>query len=146
MIARRRTAPVKVLEKDVRKAVRDWLDAKRIPHIPIEARRPIMVREGKMIFRNEQARDAGIADFIALEKPGPYTKPFILEHWAQPIAIECKGSNGKHSTAQREWKDWWLGLGFTYLLVRSVEDLEKLWPCAVAKKPLAGFKQTVALG
>jgi len=115
----------RVLEKDVRRAIRDWLDLKQIPHIPIESRKPLRNAKGDIFFVNEQARDKGVADFIAFIDIIPWGDGGS----ADPIAIEAKRfPDGVQSDAQKEWQAWWEGLGFYYILARSVEDVVKAWP------------------
>jgi len=114
--------PPPVPERAVRRAVRDWLDANRIPHIPIESRKPLRDKSGAIYFVSEQARDKGICDILALPRIRGWTLNPV------PVAIEVKSSTGKQSEAQQEWQAWWTRVGFVYLLVHSVEELEREWP------------------
>ena len=124
-----------VPERAVRRAVRDWLDAKRIPYVPIEARKPIR-KNGQVIFTSERPEDRGIADFLAFRgisiNPWPEVHEFPprnIRRWVHVVAIECKRSHGgRHSEAQKAFQARWAAWGFTYLLVRSVDELIAQWP------------------
>lgn len=117
-------------ERLVRQSLRAWLDLHKIPHIPVEPIRPF-VKDGTIRFRTEQPRDKGCADFIAFVPAcgfNAYGAQIAEPVHIIPIAIEAKSSRGKQSAAQQEWERWWTGQGFTYILVRSVDDLKKAWP------------------
>ena len=116
-----------VPERDVRKAIRGWLDAHKIPHVAVEPIRPF-IKDGQVRFRTEQARDKGCADFVALLPILGRPTRYYAVGWVRPVAIEAKSSTGKQSPAQREWQAWWECCGFTYILARSVEDIENAWP------------------
>ena len=127
-------AMLKVPEKDVRKAIRDWLDAKRIPHIPVEARHPLRVKDGHVFFRHEQARDKGIADFIAFP-----TQEEGMEVFVRPVAIEAKRyPDGVQSADQIHWETWWRSLGFDYIVARSADDVQRGWPINMTGREWGG--------
>ena len=121
-----RNPPV-IPETAVRKSIRDWLDLQHIPHIPVEARKPLRMPDGSVFFVNEREEDKGIADIIAFRQRGWIGS--TGEHICAPIAIEVKRSRGGvQSDAQKAFQARWEAWGFQYILAPSLEVVIAQWP------------------
>jgi len=47
----------------------------------------------------------------------------LILGWRTFIWIEMKSANGRLRPAQRDWRDWCIGIGAPWFLCRSVEDV-----------------------
>lgn len=100
---------LKTLEKDIQKAILQYLKAKRIFHY----------RQNSGAFKTENgfmrtASVNGLPDIVAI-KEGIY------------IGLEVKTQNGRQSDAQRGIQDEITKAGGFYFVVRSVEDVQMIF-------------------
>lgn len=68
----------------------------------------------------------GMADILAFPHLPDHdlTPPYVV---IKPTWLECKTAKGKQSEAQKSFQALVESHGHTYAVVRSIEDVERLW-------------------
>ena len=118
--------PSKPTEAQTKKAVKDWLRAKKILYVQINQIRPVTnpkTRETYFIAIDAELR--GAPDLIV------FRKPVFRNHQGgmqilPAVACEIKSWRGTLSHDQIAWRERWLETGGIYLIVRKVEDIEEI--------------------
>jgi hypothetical protein len=81
---------------------------------------------GKILFirNNSGAMKTAEGRFIRFGKTG--SPDFLLFMQNKTVHLEVKAEDGKLSAGQKDYRDKIMKLGHDYLVVRSVEDVERL--------------------
>ncbi len=110
--------PVK--ESVVQKQILEWLAAKHILAFRMQSGATLSTYKGKSrLFRYGVP---GMADILAF----PMKRRFFGDssQWTEPTWIECKAAKGKQSELQKSFQDQVEDAGHTYILAKSIDDLE----------------------
>lgn len=117
---------MKLLEKDVKRAVDDFLqygqNQGRWVYLRLNSG-DFIVGEGKA-RRRIRGCQKGTADYLALTNNGRYAAP--NKFYCIPIFIEVKSPTGRQSIDQIVFQALVEVQGAEYHLVRSVEELDKI--------------------
>lgn len=109
-------------EREILRAVMDWLAAKRIFAVRMNSGTQIGSHAGKKWAIHMNA--PGTADLLAFVTTnhvhGPERLPMQRVYW-----LECKTATGKQSPLQKSFQAQVEAEGHRYRIVRSIEDLEE---------------------
>jgi hypothetical protein len=108
-------------EAEIKAAILDWLGSKRVLTFRMNTGAGVSVYKGKT--RLIRYGTPGMADILAFSHFGGYEYDE-----ARPVWIEVKNEKGQQSEYQRSFQKLVEGDGHKYILVRSVEDVERaIW-------------------
>jgi hypothetical protein len=112
---------IKQTEKQVLRAVTDYLELKKILYIRINPIRLFNDKQGHLRASSIRQSQVGAPDIIAF----PVDKKYLVG--AAAIAIECKSTIGIVKPHQLGWAWKWETLGnkYIYIIVRDIEDVKK---------------------
>ena len=116
---------LKVLEKDVQRACIDYLDAKRIMYLRLNAGDTFRPGQNGKLYKVRGA-PKGTADLLILEKErGKYCKDISDKAMLcpRPIFVEFKSSKGKQTDEQELFSNTVELLGYEYYVVRDLDEL-----------------------
>ena len=104
---------LKVKEKDVQRAVIDYLKLRKLMVIRINSGSfTVRRKDGSAGF--VRGAEAGTADILAFSPPSV-------------IWVECKSSVGKLTESQEAFREKVESLGHIYIVARGIEDVECLF-------------------
>ena len=109
-------AKVKVREKDVQRAICDYLSLKKLFYIRMNTGAVTATYNGKQRFF--RFGEKGMADIYVrkLTQVGPY-------RYQRTIWVEVKSPTGRQSEDQQEFQKRVEALGDLYILARSIDDV-----------------------
>ena len=115
--------PSKPTEAETKKAVKDYLRAKKILYVQINQIRPVTnPKTMETYFIAIDAELRGAPDLIVW-------RPMILhgghERAFPTLALEIKSYSGRQTDDQKAWQKRAEAVGIEYHIVRSLEDVEK---------------------
>jgi hypothetical protein len=109
--------PSAIKEKDLQRLVLDWLSAQRIWHIRLNTGAMSGSHKGKRWF--VKFGKPGMADILAYPRGPQYRR------WEEvPTWIELKATKGKQSVEQLAFQDEVQEAGMSYVLARSLEEVQ----------------------
>ena len=114
------------LEGDTKKAVEEYLIANRFMFIRNQQMRvSAKLKDGRPQFIKLPEYQLGCADFIVFRRP-MFRNSLDGMQLLPAVAVEIKSHNGRQSEDQKLWQARFQKTGGIYLIVRKVEDLEKI--------------------
>ena len=116
------SAILQLTEAQIQRQILDWLAAKGILAFRMQSGATISSYKGKQ--RLVRYGVPGMGDIVAFPKskvPGAGSWPYV----PAPVWIEVKASKGKQSELQASFQKQVEGHGHTYLLARSLEDVQE---------------------
>ncbi len=110
-------------EKDIQKAILDWLKWAQIVHVRVQLAGTIGTRRdgSKFMMANEMT---GFPDIMFIYPDGR----------GRLGVIECKAKGGRLSAAQADWRNKLVTAGVQYILAYSLDDVLTHLPRGASKE------------
>lgn len=128
--------PMKASEAQIQKSILDWLAAKRVlafrMNVGISKAEYRRKRDGSVKSRHIHFGVPGMADILAFRNHavdyyGSALSGPIEGEEITPVWIECKTEKGEQSALQQSFQEQVEEHGHTYVIARSIDDIERLF-------------------
>jgi len=128
---------IKMLEKDIQRACIDYLDAKRVMYLRLNAGDSFRPGANGKLYKVRGATK-GTADLLVLAtrneahsvKAQGLTidtvhihEVYVSADWPRPIFVEFKSEKGRQTTEQKEFEQTVKVNNYEYYLIRSLDEL-----------------------